>query len=211
MDVRRTLSGGEIALAVVMIVAAVILGLAHLAFAGFACSGDTSECARSVEKDGYYEGTLHRLDGRPYRSAEFEVRFASRKSDSPVTFETDASGHACIRWAEERVYPDARTPTGEPLYGIDKSVSELAPWHELGFFGAPRDCQESGEGVPWNHADDLESTWQSRLLIILPLAAIGFLAAALIGRRSRHAGRLFATGGLLFGADLIAFVVLWFG
>lgn len=203
------LGAGDVTFAIVFIVGAVLLGMAHFTFVGFSCSGDTSECAQSVEKDGYYEGVLHHLDGRPYRSAEIEVEFASRKGDSEVSFETDANGHVCIVWANERVYPKARTPTGEPLVGSE-SASELAPWHELDGRDPPPGCQESSAGVPWNQANDAESTWQNWLLILLPIATIGFLAVALIDRRGRHALRLFATGGLLFGANLIAFVVLWF-
>lgn len=205
------LGAGEIVFAIILILAAALLALAHLFFVGFACSGDTSECAQSTAKNGYYEGTLRDLDGRPYRSAEFEVSFASREDDDEVTFETDASGHYCIRWANERVYPSARTPSGEPLIGSDTGIPNLAPWNESGLFGAPADCQESGEGIPWNRADDADATWQSWLLTLLPLASIALLLIALLGRRSRHAARLFGGGALLFGADLVAFVVLWFG
>jgi len=204
------LGAGDVTFAIVFIVGAVLLGMAHFTFVSFSCFGDTSQCAQSTEKNGYYEGTLHYLDGRPYRSAEFEAVFASRGEDNPVTFETDANGYACIYWAEERVYPKARTPSGEPLLGDDPHVSELAPFHELGFFGPPEGCQKSSEGVPWNQADDAESTWQNWLLFLLPLASIGLLAAALVGRRDDRALRFFAAGGLLFGANLIAFVVLWF-
>lgn len=203
------LDAGDITFAIVFIVGAVLLGLAHFTFVGFSCFGDTSECAQSVDKDGYYEGTLRYLDGRLYRSAEIEVEFASRRNDSAVSFETDPNGHVCVVWANERVYPKAKTPTGEPLVGSG-SVSELAPWNELNGRDPPPGCQESSKGVPWNQADDAESTWQNWLLILLPLASIGLLAAALAGRRDDRALRFFAAGGLLFGADLIAFLVLWF-
>jgi hypothetical protein len=204
------LGAGDVTFAIVLILGALLVGMTHFTFVAFACSGDTSECARSTKKDGYYEGTLHYLDGRPYRSAEVEVGFASRKSDSAIAFETDPSGRLCIVWANERVYPQARTPTGEPLKGDGAGASGLAPWHELNGGDPPPGCQESSEGIPWNHADDAEATWQSRLLILLPLASIALLVAALIGRRHDAALRLLAIGGLLFGADLIAFVALWF-
>jgi hypothetical protein len=203
------LGAGDVTFAIVLLLGAVLLGLAHFTFVSFACSGDTSECAQSTTKDGYYEGTLYSLDGRPYRSAEVEVEFASRRNESDVKFATDPGGHLCIVWADERAYPKPRTPTGEPLVGSDGG-SALSPFHDLGLLAPPRDCQESSEGVPWNHADDAGSHWQSWLLYLLPLASIGLLAAALIGRRDDRALRLFGAGALAFGANLIAFLVLWF-
>jgi hypothetical protein len=207
---ESNLGPGDVVFAIVLIVAAALVGFAHLFFVGFACSGDTSECAQSSKKNGVYEGTLSYPDGRLYRSAEFEVAFASRKNESDLTFETDAQGHYCIRWANERTYPTATTPAGEPLAGSGTGGPSLGPWDELSFFGAPTDCEEGSGGVPWNRADDAESTWQSRLLILLPLASIAAMIAALLGRRSRYALRLFVAGGTLFAADLLAFVVLWF-
>lgn len=204
------MGAGDVVFAIVLIVAAALLGFAHLFFVGFACSGDTSECAQSVEKDGYYAGFLRYPDGRLYRSAEFEVEFASRQGMPALTFETDELGRYCLRWANERVYPKPTTPAGERLVGGDSGIPNLSPWEEAGPFGAPSGCQESSGGIPWNRADDAESTWQSRLLTLLPLASIALLVGALVARRSRYAARLFVGGAVLLGVDLLAFVLLWF-
>lgn len=207
---EANLGSGDVAFAIVMAIAAALLGLAHLTFAGLGCFGDTSTCAQSVEKTGVIEGTLLTQNGDLYRSSEFEVEFASRENRSPVTFHTDAEGRYCIHWASERSYPSAAAPTGEPLVGNEDGDPELLSWRELNGADPPPGCEEGDAGVPWNRADDAESTWQYWLLIALPLAAIAALAAALIGRRTPYALRLFASGGLLFAANLIVFVVLWF-
>jgi hypothetical protein len=203
------LGAGDVVFAIVLIVAAGLLALAHLTFVGLSCTGDTSECAHSIDKDGFYAGSLRYPDGRPYRSAEFELAFATRDDRPHVPFETDAEGRYCVVWANERVYPSASTPSGEELLG-NRGSSSLGPWEELNGRDPPPGCHESNEGVPWNRADDAEQTWQSRLLTFLPLASIAVLLAALAGRRTRYALRLFLAGGLLFAADLVAFVLLWF-
>jgi hypothetical protein len=207
---ESNLGPGDVVFAIVLVVAAALVGFAHLFFVGFACSGDTSECAHSVEKNGAYEGTLRYPDGRLYRAAEFEVEFPSRSEASSLDFETDTEGRYCIHWAEERSYPRPTTPSGERLIDGEDGIPNLTHWREVSRLGPPPDCQEGSGGVPWNRGDDAESTWQSRLLMLLPLASIAALLAALAAHRSRYVGRLFAAGGLLLAANLLAFVVLWF-
>ena len=201
------IGSGDVAFAIVMVVAATLLGLAHVIFVGFTCEWDASTCAHSVEKTEALQGTLRTQDGSLYRSAEFEVEFPSREDRSSVTFETDERGRYCIWWASERGFGSASTPSGEPLVANEEGGPELPSGQD----GArPADCEEGDAGVPWNHADDAESTWQNWLLILLPIAAITALLLAMAERRQPYALRLFVSGGLLFGANLIAFVVLWF-
>lgn len=199
----------QIALAALMLVVAASAGVAQWLATNLSCSQDTSYCAYSLEKTGVYEGTLRTYDGRPYRSAEFEVAFESRRDHPPISFQTDEAGHYCIRWAPERIAPSARTPSGEGLWGRERGFMGLGEWRDLEGRDPPPGCQESDEGIPWNRADDPERTWQYWLLTLLPTTAFFLLLWALIGRRSRRAVLLFASGAGLLALDLVAFSILW--
>lgn len=204
------LSKGQIALALALILAAGAFALLHFVATQLTCAWDTSYCAASVEKNGVYEGTLT-LDGHPYRSAEFEVAFTSRRGLPPVAFRTDARGRYCIRWASEAVVPFASTPGGESLAGQMEGTATvgLEGWRDLEGREPPPGCEEGDAGIPWNRARDATSTWQYWLLIVLPLAAIACLALSLLARRSRYARPLLASGVLLLASDLVAGIVLW--
>lgn len=203
---EANLGPGDIAFAVAMIVIAALALLAHLGAAGFSCAWDTSECAHSTSKEGVYEGTIRTKEGDLYSSQEFDVEFGSRGDE--LRFQTDANGRYCIHWADERV-TYVRTPAGEPLAANKLGFSGLGRWRDLNGGDPPPGCQESDAGVPWNQADNAESTWQNWLLIILPLAAIAALLAAILARWTPYAARLFAAGGALLAANLVAFVALW--
>lgn len=203
------LTGRQTIFAALMIVVAASAGLAQWIGAELSCSLDTSNCAYSVEKTGVYEGTLRTNDGRPYRSAEFEVTFESRRDHPPISFQTDEAGRYCIHWANERSVPFAKTPSGEGLWGRESGFLGLGAWRDLGGSGPPPGCQESDEGIPWNRASDPERTWQYWLLTLLPFATFVLLLSALIGRHSRRAVPLFASGGALLALDLVAFLILW--
>jgi hypothetical protein len=195
------LTRNQIVFAVLMVLAAALMVLVHWTASDVNCFWDTSTCARSVEKDGVYEGTLQTDDGQLYRSSEFEVRFGSREQEPKVSFQTDENGSYCIVWAEDS-YASATTPGGESLSG-------LGSWRDLGDRDPPPGCQESDEGVPWQNTEELESTWQFWLLIILPIAAIIVLGWGLVVRRTDRALAVFSAGTLLFVVNLLAFLVLY--
>lgn len=201
-------------LAAAMLVIAVLALGAHWIGTGLTCAWDTSNCVSSTEKNGVYEGTLSTLDGDPYRSSDFEVEFESRERE-PVAFRTDERGRFCIRWTNEDSVPLVTTPGGEPLSARDEATGDgllipgLSGWRNLEGRDPPPGCEESDEGIPWNRAEDAESSWQYRLLVLLPLGAIAALAAALIGRRNRYAFGLFVAGAILLVANLAAGAILW--
>lgn len=193
-----------------MIVVAVALVLLQVVATGLSCAWDTSYCAASVDKNGVYEGTLT-LDGRPYRSWEFEVGFESRRGLPRVSFWTDEQGRYCIRWASEAVVPYPSTPDGESLRGSKEGAPAVAlsEWRDLEGQEPPPGCEAGDAGIPWNRAKDASSTWQYWLLIALPLTVIACLVSSLLFQRRRHARYLLVSGFLLLGADLIASAILW--
>jgi hypothetical protein len=201
---------GQIALAILMILAAAVLALLQFVATGLTCAWDTSYCAASVDKNGVYEGTLL-FGNRPYRSSEFEVAFTSRRDRPKVSFRTDERGHFCVRWASESIVPYASTPDGESLTSRDDGsvVNGLSGWRDLEGREPPPGCEAGDAGIPWNRAEDATSTWQYWLLIVLPLAAIACLVLSLVAPRSRYARPLVGSGALLLVTDLIAGLVLW--
>jgi hypothetical protein len=200
------LTKNQIILAALLIPVAALAAFVHAVATDFACAWDTSTCAESSKKNGFYEGFLQTASGEPYRSSVFTVGFGSRVGDDEVPFRTDEDGRYCIRWAQED-FATVNSPTGEVINNQEGDNS-LGPWRDLNGLGPPPGCQESDEGVPWNAAEDAESTWQYRLLIALPLAAIAALVSALIGRRSGYGLPLLTAGGLLLGIDVLAWFFL---
>ena len=60
------------AVVVAALVAAAMTFAANFVGAASACSGHTSYCAASTDKNGIYKGALFGADGKPYRNAGFE-------------------------------------------------------------------------------------------------------------------------------------------
>jgi hypothetical protein len=217
-----------------MLVAAAAL-LVHLFGLATACSFDTSYCAQSSEKNGSYAGHMFnsplvadpsgryehgitpgdRLPLEPYANQTFYVRFESRDREglSLVPFHTDAAGNFCVSWANERITPSVEDGNGLPLRtrstlpvgetGLD--LGGLRYWQP----GHPPGCEESDEGIPWNRADGLGSSWRSWLLIILPVAAIGLLLASIARRRDASARSLHLAGLAVTAASALSLLVLW--
>ncbi len=191
----------QIVVAVLLILVAVVVGLANIVFTGFACAWDTSTCAESSEKNGVYEGVIGGISS----PSVFMVEFGSRSSGDLVPLFTDENGHYCLRWAEEDV-ATVRSLTGSAI--STSQGSSLGSWRDLNGSDPPPDCQESFEGIPWRAAEDAETTWQYWLLLVLPAIAIVVLISALIGQRTRYGRGLFAAGCLLVAANCLAFLIL---
>lgn len=203
------LGAGDVAFALAMIVIAALVAILHWGATELSCAWDTSYCASSTEKHGVYEGVLQSLDGSPYRSAEFTVAFESREGLPPVSFRTDAGGRYCIQWASESIVPSARTGSGEPLANRGGEFTGLREWRDLEGGVPPPGCEEGDEGIPWNRAENADSTWQYWLLMVLSLATLLLLVSALFGRRSRFAIPCLVAGAVLLGIDLIVGAILW--
>lgn len=81
------------------------VALCSLVFSGWrsftACGWDTSYCAQSRLKNGYYAGVLRdEVTGNIIRSRRVQLDLSSRE-DSAVGMTTDALGRYCIVWADE--------------------------------------------------------------------------------------------------------------
>ena len=208
----RLSSPSFIAAGSVVLITLSMLALGWNWFEGkFACSMDTSYCARSHSKDTIYSGTLE--DRVPpgtgiYRDAEFLVDFYSRDDEPDVAFHTDTDGRFCIVWVHETIVPGASRPDGTGLfergaeaYGLRSPVA--APSH------ISKDCEEGAGNVPWNRANDLKEQWQYRLMMMLPLLAIAAGAVALLGRGWRYPGLWLLVGTALLAVDTASMIMLW--
>ena len=196
-------------LAVLGLVAAGVLVLANLAGSTFVCGFDTSYCAESTDKDGAYTGAFL-LDGEPYVDGPFLVTFESRDDRDPVEFHTDQYGNYCVQWSRESIVPFAQTPDGQRLQNVPGETGESEDGLREFTESAPADCEQSSEGIPWDRARDLDSSWQFRVLLALPILSAGVLLWALVARRTSQAWVLQRTGLGLLAGGVLAFAVLWF-
>jgi hypothetical protein len=177
-----------------------LLLLVHVFFGGIACGFDTSNCARSRDKDTIYQGVLTDPQGHTYTGA-FTVRFASRQNSREVGgFSTDPQGHYCVAWASERVVPFALIDgTEAPLRMLDKPGAPVPPG-----------CQQGDAGVPWNRSDALSSSPQYLALLFTTLIGGIVLMGALAFGRERPGRALRRTGLALTVVSTLLFAVLWF-
>lgn len=207
----RKFSAAEVAIALLLIVLGAALAFVHHFGTALSCGTDTSNCAESTEKNGVYAGVLRDLDGAVYRSAGFEVAFESRsREDLPkVHLRTDGRGRYCVVWPRERVVPFPSDEAGTLLSGRDEPLIGLGDWRDLEGADPPPGCEETDAGIPWNRADDAESSWQYWLLLALPITAALAAAMALATQRTRLGRPLLLTGSALFVADLAIGAVLW--
>jgi hypothetical protein len=200
--------------AVLLIVIAGLMLLANAFRASFACSTDSSTCARSTEKNGVYETTLVDQAGTPYRSREFLVEFRALRSGDRVAFRTDRSGHVCIQWASESSYPLLLTAGGDELYAryvggqYQEPVSSLREWQDLEGREPPPGCQQGDRGIPWYRAEGATGSWQYLLLQALPAAAILALLLALVGHGLLWSRRVWMLGALLLASEAIVWLIL---
>jgi hypothetical protein len=178
--------------------AAAVVALAVTLVAGSTtCGQDVSLCAETRDKNGVYLGTLNALDG----PGPFEVSFASREDRSDVSFAAGSNGRYCIVWARETALPLATVGGGGP--------TALDDWRPLHGRPPPQGCQESDATIPWNRAKDLRSSWEYRLLLLLPVVALLLLGAGLAAKRSSGAAAVSATGAVLGVTALATCVILW--
>lgn len=182
----------------------VLLGF-HWGKAELACKTDTSYCALSGDKNGTYRATLTDPSGRTLANTPFVVRFESRRSASPRYvggFSSDSSGEYCIRWARESVRPAVR-----PAGGVEVPI--MADWQPLNGAAPPPRCQAGDEGIPWNRADDLKSTWQYISVVVTTLASIALLAVGLLPRAVPGTTRLREAGNALAVVATATAVLVW--
>jgi hypothetical protein len=207
------------AAAFLLVVLAVLAVVTSVLFSGLACSGDSSQCASSSDKNGVYEGTVVRQDGVPFRSGTVLVEFASRSSvgEPRVAFHTDDRGLICFRWANEALYPKLFTQSGAPLfaryqgyaYASEGPAASLGEWRDLEGRSPPPRCGSSDAGIPWYRAGDASGQWQAWLLLALPFAAFLLGSGAMAGYRERKSRRLLRIGWAVLVADALAFPLLW--
>jgi hypothetical protein len=178
-----------------------VLLVAHMLWGQLICSGDTSACALSRNKDTVYAGRLVDERGRPLPNTRFAVDFPSRKGEPPVDgLRTDATGRYCVLWAFERgsAYARIRMP-GQPTQFVRFSPREsTVP-------GTPAGCVTPDAGIPWNRSDDVTSTWQYRSPQVVAIVAALLLAGGLVLGRIR-----FALPGCVL-AGLASLLVVTFG
>lgn len=181
-----TAKGVGAGFAVLAAIVAVVALFLHFAVAAFACGLDTSYCARSHEKGGYY--TYRDLPDGPGgepRGTVLRVSFDSRRDLPNVTFRRAPRAPLCIVWAQERTTPFA--------YG-DRGTGPLNTYVPLNGAAPPGGCSTSSEGIPWDRADDLWSTWQFRSVWIVGVAGLLVLAASmLVDPRRRPTVRAYGT------------------
>jgi hypothetical protein len=164
-----------------------------------ACGWDTSYCAASHVKNGYYAGEVRDpLSGQPLTNRRLPIYFQSRQ-DHVVTVTTDASGRYCIVWARERVYPDAVLAPRR-----DESLHDA--WRPL---PPPQGCQTSSATVPWDRADDLGSAWQWKLLVAVPLLALALLLCGRLLRRRSISKTLDVAGAAAAITSVVLNFSLW--
>jgi hypothetical protein len=185
-----------------VVIAVALMLLFDASRAATACSQDTSYCAATTERNGIYTGTLSGSDGRPAANTHFEVLFASRGLERPrVRFTSDARGRYCILWPEEQVFPSSDATQ-------QHRVANVGAWLPLDDRPPPRGCQVGNEGVPWQRAEDLASSWQFFMLVGLPALALALLGAGAANWRRR--GRLWARLAVTLAAvALLAHIWLW--
>lgn len=166
----------------------------------FTCSGDPLECAETSEKNGFYSGTLMGAGGVLFRDRAFRVAFSSRAGREDVRFDTDEQARYCFVWAKETITPSAVVGDGGPI-----TVAGWKPLHG----SAPSGCQQTAASVPWHRAEGLRSSWQFRMLLLIPVLALVALAfGAALGRR-RMGNVLVAAGAVLAAGGLTAHLIFW--
>lgn len=198
--------------AVAALVLAAMVFTANFVGAASACSGHTSYCAASTEKNGVYRAALFGFDGKPYRNARIRVLFNSRidiHGDIDVTYRTDAKGHVCIVWARESLRPYAMTWFFSPVQVRHTGGKGFGEWRSLHEVGLPAGCQQSSATIPWHRASDLRSSWQYWLILLASLSSMLALSLALLLRRRQLSRYLTAVGVLMLFVGLIAGVILW--
>jgi hypothetical protein len=175
--------------------------------AATACAWDTSDCAYSAAKDGYYSGTFTVSPVARVTRAVLPVSFGSRKRLAPVELRTDSSARFCIVWGHERgALMTVRT--GTTAFGTSSYRSfDLGPWHPAQGHN-PTGCQRSGAVIPWDHAEDLSTSWEFALLLGLPLLALALLIVARVAPR-RIGNWTFAGSALATATGMLLTISLW--
>jgi hypothetical protein len=188
----RSLDGAVLVAAFLIALVAV---LAHLLAAGLRC-GETSGCARSTDKDGYYAGTLiDERSGRVVSDALVPVYFSSIEKVAG-RIHTDGRGRFCVRWAEESVYPDAH------LGG--RSLNMRVDWQSSSD-AEPAGCESLKAEIPWDRARGLAGRWPAIVIPIFVIAGGILVVVALVTRR--RAVRLAAISTC--AAAAAAWLVVW--
>jgi hypothetical protein len=185
---------------------AVATAFVSLCFSGckevFACGWDTSYCAASHVKNGYYAGVVRDpRSGQPVSNRRLGIHFESNP-DRAITITTDASGRYCIVWAHERLYPDVGFGPKFDEYSHDA-------WRPLRGLPPPPGCQTSSASVSWNRADDLCSAWQWKLLVAAPLLAFALLLCGWVFQRQSISKTLDAAGAAATITSVILNFTLW--
>jgi hypothetical protein len=166
------------------------------------CSQDTSNCALSHVKDGYYAGVV--IDPRTQQrvaNRRLNVYFESRR-DYGVVVTTDSDGRYCIVWAQEHVYPDAHIG---PRYDL----SLHADWQPLRQGPPPRGCEISDTTIPWNRAADLRTRWQYKSVLWIGGGALLALAISILTNAAVLKPALRALGMSAAVGALVMCIAVW--
>jgi hypothetical protein len=187
---------------------AVIAAFAAFCAVGFdylaghlACAWDTSNCALSHVKDGYYAGVV--LDPRTHQAVanrRLSVYFESRR-DPGAAINTDSGGRYCIVWAQEHVYPSARI-------GPRSYANLHDDWRPLTGGPPPHGCEISDATIPWNRAADLRARWQHLSVLWTGVGALLALAISILASGAlKPALRVLAMNGAVGAVALC--VAVW--
>lgn len=194
------LVGGQQLAWVSIVIAVLALGYDYLA-GHTACAWDTSDCALSHLKDGFYAGVVtDPVTHRVVANRRLPIYFDSTRS-YVTTISTDSTGAYCIAWAREHALPAARLRP-------DFDVSLSNDWQPLRGGLLPAGCQTTSATVPWNRAEDLTSRWQYRAPLWLAVGAILMLGLSLLDAVGTRAGFRLA-GAMLTTSALVVCVLVW--
>jgi hypothetical protein len=198
-SVRNAESGIGKPLVAVAAVVAVCAGGFNIIAAGWVCDQDTSYCAFSHDRDGFYTGILADRDGTPLVNRRFSFVVESRRELRAPTLQSGTAGRVCVLWPQER---------GTPLALAGGAATSLRRWTAVRDSPAPAGCSTSDAAIPWNRADDLTSRWQFLAVLALSLVSVAtLLASATTGGRRAPTLRLAAV--VLASAAGVLCVAVW--